>query len=115
MIVGLNLGIKTTNFENVSLYEDIDNGLNFMEKLNFNCLTDMSPENWKMYLENTNGKRRLILDFNTKSPRNLGFCPNTGKYGYHSVHKIMIKNANFFVLIVLCLRTHQRKKFTTNS
>ena len=24
----------------------------------------------------------------------------------------MIKNANFFVLIVLRLRTHQRKKFT---
>ena len=27
-------------------------------------------------------------------------------------HKVTIKNANFFVLIVSCLRTHQRKRFT---
>ena len=37
---------------------------------------------------------------------------NTEKYGYDYDHKIMIKNANFFVLIVSRLRTHQRKKFT---
>ena len=39
-------------------------------------------------------------------------CPNAE---FFLVHKIMIKNANFFVLIVSCFRTHQRKKFTMNS
>ena len=42
----------------------------------------------------------------------LVFSPNTGKYGPGKLHKVMIKNANFFVLIVSCLRTHQRKNFT---
>ena len=32
-----------------------------------------------------------------------------------SDHKVTIKNANFFVTIISCLRAHQRKKFTMNS
>ena len=31
------------------------------------------------------------------------------------VHKVTIKNANFFALIVSCLRTHQRKNFILNN
>ena len=38
-----------------------------------------------------------------------GKCPNTE---FFLVHKVTIKNANFFVIIVSCLRTHQRKNFT---
>ena len=41
-----------------------------------------------------------------------GKCPNTE---FLLVHKVTIKNANFFVLIVSCLRTHQRKNFTLNN
>ena len=37
------------------------------------------------------------------------FGLNIGKYGPEKLHKVTIKNAKFFVLIVSCLRTHQRK------
>ena len=37
------------------------------------------------------------------------FSPNAGKYGPEKLHKVTIKNVNFFVRIVSCLRTHQRK------
>ena len=33
------------------------------------------------------------------------------KYGFSLAHKVMIKNEYYFVIIVLCLRTHQRKQF----
>ena len=36
-------------------------------------------------------------------------CPNTDVF---LVHKVTIKNENFFVLIVSCLSTHQGKNFT---
>ena len=36
-------------------------------------------------------------------------CPNTDVF---LVHKVAIKNENFFVLIVSCLSTHQGKNFT---
>ena len=36
-------------------------------------------------------------------------CPNTDVF---LVHKVTIKNENFFLLIVSCLSTHQRKNFT---
>ena len=32
-----------------------------------------------------------------------------------NLHKVTIKNANFFVIIVSCLRTYQRKIFTLNN
>ena len=35
-------------------------------------------------------------------------CPNTDVF---LVHKVTIKNENFFLLIVSCLSTHQRKNF----
>ena len=38
--------------------------------------------------------------------------PNTELF---QVHKVTITNANFFVLTVSCLRTHQRKNFTSNN
>ena len=39
-------------------------------------------------------------------------CPNTELF---LVLKVTIKNANFFVLIVSCLHTHQQKHFTLNN
>ena len=38
-------------------------------------------------------------------------CMKYVKIRLFTDHKVTIKNANFFVSIVSCLRTHQRKKF----
>ena len=39
---------------------------------------------------------------------------NMPDYGLSLIQKVKMKNANFFGLIVSCLRTHQQKEFTIN-
>ena len=40
---------------------------------------------------------------------------NMPKYGLPLIHIVMIKNANFFMVIVSLLRTHQWREFTMNN
>ena len=64
-------------------------------------------------LENVLWKYTANLQENTHAEVRLSL--NTGEYGSLKTHKVTIKDANFFVLIVSRLRTHQRKNFTLNN
>ena len=67
------------------------------------CIRDIIPlESWRFLRWFSNFKLMSLHDK----------CPNTDQQNFH---KVTIKNANFFILIVLCLHTHQQKNFTLNN